>query len=265
MQMSRSKFMGRACWSGARLQTLRFLGACRTKAPDCAGLRGEERMTDFVEARRMMVEGQVRTYDVTDLRVLAAMLEVPREYFVPDEEQALAYVDQDLTVARAKDGRAPRYLLKPAVLARLIQEAEVAASDRALDVGCATGYSSAVLSKLARSVVALEEDSELASIAREKLARLGATNVTVVTGPLTAGAPSQAPFDFILLNGATEILPQTLCRQLKPGGRLACVFGRAPGRATVYRSVSGHVTGHPAFDAAAPLLPGFAKPPDFVF
>ncbi len=168
-------------------------------------------------------------------------------------------------MVNAKDGRAPRYLLKPAVLARLIQEAEVAATDRVLDVGCATGYSSAVLSKLAGSIVALEEDSHLASLAREKLARVGAANVTIVIGPLTAGAPAQAPFDVILLNGATEILPQSLCRQLKDGGRLACVFGRAPGRATVYRSVSGHVTGQPVFDAAAPLLPGFAKPPEFVF
>ena len=222
-------------------------------------------MIDFAEARRTMVEGQVRTYDVTDLRVLAAMLEVPREHFVPDEKQALAYADGDLSLVNAKDGRAPRYLLKPAVLARLIQEAEVAATDRVLDVGCATGYSSAVLSKLAGSIVALEEDSHLASLAREKLARVGATNVTIVIGPLTAGAPAQAPFDVILLNGATEIPPQSLCRQLKDGGRLACVFGRAPGRATVYQSVSGHVTGQPVFDAGAPLLPGFAKPPEFVF
>jgi protein-L-isoaspartate(D-aspartate) O-methyltransferase len=165
-------------------------------------------------------------------------------------------------VADARDGRPPRYLLKPAVLARLIQEAEVMRTDRVLDVGCATGYSSAVLSKLAASVVALEEDPRLASVCKE---RLRATNIALMTGPLTAGAPAKAPFDVILLNGATEILPQSLCRQLKDGGRLACVFGRAPGRATIYRSASGHLTGYPAFDAAAPLLPGFAKPPEFVF
>src|SRR6266536_1197116 len=202
--------------------TLRFAGPCRTKPANSVGPRRDELMIDFAEARRTMVEGQVRTYDVTDLRVLAAMLEVPREHFVPDEKQALAYADGDLSLVNAKDGRAPRYLLKPAVLARLIQEAEIAATDRVLDVGCATGYSSAVLSKLAGSIVALEEDSHLASLAREKLAGVGAANVTIV-------------------------------------------IGRAPGRATVYRSVSGHVTGQPVFDAAAPLLPGFAKPPEFVF
>ena len=222
-------------------------------------------MIDFAEARQMMVEGQVRTYDVTDLRVLAAMLEVPREHFVPEEKQALAYADRDLPVTNAVGGRTPRYLLKPAVLARLIQGAEVAETDRVLDVGCATGYSSAVLGKLAGSVVALEEDPHLAAIAKEKLAAIGATNVTFVAGPLMAGAPAQAPFDVILLNGATEIVPQNLCRQLSEGGRLAGVLGRAPGRAMIYRSASGHVTGHPAFDAAAPLLPGFAKPAEFVF
>jgi protein-L-isoaspartate(D-aspartate) O-methyltransferase len=144
-------------------------------------------MIDFAEARRMMVEGQVHTYDVTDLRILAAMLQIPREHFVPEEKQAVAYLDSDLAVA---NGRAPRYLLKPAVLARLIQEAEVASSDRVLDVGCATGYSSAILGKLAASVIALEEDSRQASIAKEKLAAIGATNVTVIAGPLPGGAPA---------------------------------------------------------------------------
>jgi protein-L-isoaspartate(D-aspartate) O-methyltransferase len=218
---------------------------------------------DFATTRHTMVEGQVRTYDVTDLRVLAAMHEVPREQFVPQDMQALAYADRDLPIAETKEGR--RYLLKPAVLARLIQDAEVASGDHVLDVGCATGYSSAVLARLAGSVIALEHDSGLAAIAKEKLAAVGVTNVTIVCGPLVAGSAAHAPFDVILLNGATEILPQALCRQLKHHGRLACVFGRAPGRATIYRAVSGHVTGQAGFDAAAPLLPGFAKPPEFVF
>ena len=112
---------------------------------------GDEFMTDFAEARQMMVEGQVHTYDVTDPRVLAAMLEVPREHFVPEDKQALAYADRDLPVTNAPGGRTPRYLLKPAVLARLIQGAEVLETDRVLDVGCASGYSSAVLAKLAGS------------------------------------------------------------------------------------------------------------------
>jgi protein-L-isoaspartate(D-aspartate) O-methyltransferase len=223
-------------------------------------------MIDFAEARRMMVEGQVRTYDVSDTRVLAALLEIPRENFVPADRQAVAYLDRDLAVVDMAAGKPRRFLLKPAVLARLIQEAEVMPTDHVLDVGCAGGYSSAVLSRLAARVVAVEEDPELANAARERLAAAGAANVTIVSGPLTAGAPSQAPFDVILLNGAAEILPQSLTRQLKDGGRLAGVFGRVPaGRATIFRAISGHLTGYPVFDAAAPMLPGFAKPAEFVF
>jgi len=226
-------------------------------------------MTDFAEARRMMVEGQVRTCDVTDLRVLAAMRDVPRERFVPADRQAVAYLDRDIEVPRQTKpgtGKGPRCLLKPAVLAKLIQSAQVDESSRVLDVGCATGYSSAVLSRLASDVVALEEDRELAALANETLAALGCRNVTVVTGALARGAPAYAPFDVILLNGSTETVPEELIRQLKDGGRLACVLGHSPmGKATVYRSASGHATGQPVFDAAAPLLPGFAKPAEFVF
>jgi protein-L-isoaspartate(D-aspartate) O-methyltransferase len=221
-------------------------------------------MIDSGEARRMMVAGQVRTNDVTDLRVQEAMLEVMRERFVPPERQALAYLDLDVPVQAGSD--APRYLLKPMVLAKLVQAAELEAGDHVLDVGCATGYSSAVLGRLVKSVVALEEDGELARAARAALADVGARNVTLSTGALVDGSPSQAPFDAILLNGATEIVPHTLLGQLKEGGRLVCVLRRGPvGKATIYRRASGHVSAHTLFDASAPLLPGFARPPEFVF
>src|SRR5262247_3875199 len=123
-------------------------------------------MTDFAAARRMMVDGQVRTSDVTDPRLQAAMLEVPRERFLPDAQAGLAYLDLDVPVMAAGEGGVPRCLLKPMVLAKLLQAAEVGADDHVLDVGCATGYSSAILVKLARSVVALEEDARLANRAR---------------------------------------------------------------------------------------------------
>jgi protein-L-isoaspartate(D-aspartate) O-methyltransferase len=223
-------------------------------------------MIDFAEARRMMVEGQVRTYDVTDLRLQTAMLEVPRERFVPRDKQEVAYLDRDIAVQQATPGGVVRYLLKPAVLARLIQAANVADDDHVLDVGCASGYSAAVLSRLAGSVVALEEDAKLARLAKVTLADLAAANVTVRTGVLAEGVADQAPFDAILLNGSTGVLPATLIRQLKDGGCLVCVRGGPPiGKATIYRSVSGHVTGQPIFDAVAPPLPGFAKPAEFVF
>jgi protein-L-isoaspartate(D-aspartate) O-methyltransferase len=191
-------------------------------------------MIDFAAARRMMVDGQVRTSDVTDLRIIAAMLELPRERFVPEGSADLAYLDLDVTVTKAPAG--------------------------------ATGYSSALLARLARSVVALEEDPALVRFAQEALAAVGAGNVTVVTGPLTQGWQPAAPYDVIFVNGATEVPPDALCRQLKDGGRLVAVVGRAPsGRAMVYRAVGADVSGWPVFDAAAPLLPGFAAPAAFVF
>ncbi len=135
-----------------------------------------------------------------------------------------------------------------------------------LDVGCASGYSSALLAQLARSVVALEEDPALARHARENLAALGVQNAAVVSGPLTEGWPLEAPYDVIVLNGATEVAPQALFHQLRDGGRLVCIKGRPPaGRAMLYRAVGGDVSGWPIFDAAAPLLPGFAAPAAFVF
>jgi protein-L-isoaspartate(D-aspartate) O-methyltransferase len=218
-------------------------------------------MVDFAQARRTMVDCQIRTSDVTDLRVIAAFLEVARERFVPAARQAIAYLDRDVPVNDA--GRA---LLKPMVLAKLVQAAGIAATDHVLDVGCATGYSSAVLGRLAARVVALEEDAALGATAGAALAASRAGNVTVVTGALSAGWPGSAPYDAILLQGATEIVPDSLLGQLKEGGRLLAVLGSGPmGKATIWRMAGTRATPQPLFDAAAPLLPGFAKAPAFVF
>lgn len=219
-------------------------------------------MTDFAAARRMMVDGQVRPSDVTDLRLIAAMLEVPRERFLPPEQAPLAYLDLDAAV----NANASRRLLKPMVLAKLIHAAEIVPTDLVLVVGSATGYSSAVLARVAGSVVALEEDANLARQASEVLSATGTAFVTPVTGPLVNGWPNQSPYDVILLNGATEIVPQALCKQLKDGGRLVCVLGSGPGsKAMLYRNAGGEISGRPIFDATAPLLPGFAKAPAFAF
>src|SRR5258708_40248977 len=148
---------------------------------------GPPTMTDFATARRMMVDGQVRTSDVTDPRIIAAMLELPRERFVPQGKADLAYLDLDLPVTQPKPGGAARCLLKPMVLTKMVQAAGLGEADHVLDVGCATGYSSALLARLAGSVIALEEDEALARLSRQNLAAVGAVNATVVTGPLTQG------------------------------------------------------------------------------
>lgn len=217
-------------------------------------------MLDMATARRMMVDGQVRTADVTNLNLIAAMLAVPRERFVPNANGDLAYLDRDVPVAPG------RVLLKPMVLAKLLQAADIRPGDRVLDLGCASGYSSAVLARLVGTVVALEQDAGLAAQAAHILAALGISNVTVHTGPLAAGWPPSAPYDVILLNGAVEVLPEALGRQLGPGGRLLCIHGSGPaGKARIYRVSEEDLSGRPLFDANAPLLPGFAAPPTFVF
>ena len=217
-------------------------------------------MFDSALARRMMVDGQVRTADVHNPELIAAMLEVPRERFVPQPLAERAYVDGELDLGRG------RTMLAPMVFAKLVQAAQLSGREHVLDVGCGLGYSSAILARLAGSVVALEEDADLARQAKAALAGSATAGVVAVQGPLGAGWPAAAPYDFILLNGATEIVPDTLGRQLKPGGRLACIFGHAPAaKATLFRPAEGHLVGRPIFDAAAVTLPGFHAAPTFVF
>jgi protein-L-isoaspartate(D-aspartate) O-methyltransferase len=151
------------------------------------------------------------------------------------------------------------------VLAHLLQAADIAEDEHVLDVGCATGYTAAVLARLAGTVVALEEDRRLAAGARQALGEV-APQVKLVEGPLQAGWPNLAPYDVIVVEGAAEVIPPALFAQLKDGGRLVTIDGVRPGaKAALYCSVKGEVSFRPLIEAAAPLLPGFAKPPAFVF
>jgi protein-L-isoaspartate(D-aspartate) O-methyltransferase len=224
-------------------------------------------MTDFRTARRAMVDGQVRTNDVTHLGLIAALLEVPREAFVPEGRAALAYLDRDVMIADAAVGAPARYLVKPVVLARLIQAAAPGPQDRVLVVGAGSGYSAAVLSRLAGAVVALEQDASLVRWARSALsAHGGGSGVTVVEGPLVGGAPGSEPYDVILIDGAVETVPDSLGAQLSPGGRLVTVVDGGPvGKATLFQSLKGALSGRVLFDATAPMLPGFSKAPAFIF
>jgi protein-L-isoaspartate(D-aspartate) O-methyltransferase len=221
-------------------------------------------MSGFSTARQKMVDGQVRPSDVTDSRIIDAMLAVPREAFVPENKRALAYLDLDLEVGEG--GSAKRYLIQPAVLAKMLQAAEIAATDRVLVVGCATGYAAAVIAQFAGQVTAIESDPALAAKAKDVLAQTGFGTVTVEAAAAADGDPAQAPFDVIVLNGATEIVPERLFAQLRDGGRLVGVFAMSqPPRATIVTRSHGDFGHRALFDAAVPVLPGLERLPAFVF
>jgi len=208
-----------------------------------------------------MVENQLRANRVTEEALVAALSELPRERFVPEALAGIAYVDEDLEVAPG------RTLLEPMVLGRLIQALEIRPADMVLDLACATGYSTAVLARLAGTVVAVEPDVALAERANETLNALSVDNAVVVAGPLEQGYAKQAPYDAVLVNGALASVPPALFEQLAEGGRLAAVIKDGPGlgRATLYRKQGGLMGHRVLFDAGTPLLPGMAREPGFVF
>ncbi|MBX9709643.1 MAG: protein-L-isoaspartate O-methyltransferase [Xanthobacteraceae bacterium] len=221
-------------------------------------------MSEMLAARQKMVDGQVRPSDVTDLRIIEAMLTVPREIFVPKELQALAYLDLDIEVGGA--GKTKAFLIKPAVLARMLQAAAIAATDKVLVAGCATGYAAAITSRLAGEVVATECDADTAAAARAALIAADARHVGVVIAQAAQGRADSGPYDVIVLDGASEIVPEDLYRQLKVGGRLVGVFAlSAPARATLVTRSSADYGSRALFDATAPVLPGLEKVPAFAF
>lgn len=210
-----------------------------------------------------MVESQVRPTDVTDTAILSAMFEIPREEFVPAEWRALAYIDEDIEIA---EGRPGRFLMQASTFAKLIQLAEIHASDLVLDVGCGSGYSTAVLAHVAGFVVALDNDQALVAEAERNLSALGCENVTVVEGPLPAGHAAQAPYDVIVVEGAIDDISPTLLEQLKDGGRLVAVIGEGnAGRATLWRKESGQISSLGVFNAAVRPLVEFRREPVFEF
>ncbi len=218
-------------------------------------------MVDFAAARWNMVESQLRTNKVTDLRLLDAFETVPRERFVPEALRGIAYIDQDVALG---DGR---FVMEPRVLARLLQAAEPGPDDMALDLGCGSGYATAILSRLAATVVALEDDAALAAAANRNLAELEIDNAVVVEGRLAEGYPKQAPYNVILLGGAVAEISAAITDQLAEGGRLVTVVSAGPGlgRATLMRRDAGVVASRVLYDAVLPMLPGFEAEPGFVF
>jgi protein-L-isoaspartate(D-aspartate) O-methyltransferase len=221
-------------------------------------------MSGFSTARQKMVDGQVRPSDVTDARIIAAMLAVPREAFVPQGRRALAYLDLDLEVSEGTSAK--RYLIKPAVTAKMLQAAEITSADSVLVVGCATGYVAALAARLAGQVTATESDPSLSAKATGVLAEIGLGSVTVKAAAAAQGDPANVPFDVIVLNGATEVTPDRLYQQLKEGGRLVGVFAMTqPPRATIVTHSHDDFGQRALFDATIPVLPGLERLPAFVF
>lgn len=223
-------------------------------------------MGNFAVQRYNMVENQVRPSDVVDRRIIRAMLDIPREMFVPEKARPLAYIDLDLRITFRGNPDRDRYLLAPSVHAKLIQGLELDEHAIVLDVGCGTGYGSAIMARLAQTVVALESDPELAEVATKTLSALSVDNVVVVVGSLPEGWPSEGPYDAILLNGAVPEVPSTLLNQLKEGGRLAAIVADGlTSKATIWQRSGPNFSPRVLFDAAARPLPGFEKQPQFVF
>jgi protein-L-isoaspartate(D-aspartate) O-methyltransferase len=223
-------------------------------------------MMDFAAARVKMVESQLRTTDVTSHSVLNAFFAVPREAFVPERLKVVAYVDNDLEISPAAAGKAARFMMQCSPLGKLLQLAAIGKEDVVLEVGAGTGYTSALLSLLAGSVVALECEEGLAAQAKATLSSLGNTNVSVVTGDLEKGHAAKAPYDLIFVNGAVEKVPDALLSQLRDNGRLVVVqgYGNAA-RATVIVRERDAFSRNVFFNASVKPLPGFAKAKEFVF
>ncbi len=223
-------------------------------------------VADFAELRRKMVDNQIRTVDVTDLSVLEAFLTVPREDFIPEDKRALSYLDSDIIVCPAQNGLPACYSMGPASLAKLLQLAAVKSSDIVLDIGANSGYCTALLSKLARSVIALENNKALSERAAKILERNQYDNVVVIHGPLEQGYAVEGPYDLIFIEGSVDFIPEGIFDQMKDTGRLVVVEGQGnSGVARIYVKQDGIIAASCAFNLAVKPLPSFLKTPDFIF
>jgi protein-L-isoaspartate(D-aspartate) O-methyltransferase len=210
-------------------------------------------MTDFSDRRVMMVDTQVRPSDVTKFPIIEAMLAIPREAYVPAAQREAAYMGENLPIGPG------RVMLEPRTLAKMLDALDIQPTDVVLDVGCGLGYSTAVIARFADAVVGVEEDEALAAAAQGVLAAQGVDNAAVIHGSLSGGAAKHGPYDAITVQGGIEVVPSGLIGQLKDGGRIACVFMEgALGIVRIGHKRDGNLSWRFAFNAGAPILPGFA-------
>ncbi|PVA11095.1 protein-L-isoaspartate O-methyltransferase [Pelagivirga sediminicola] len=215
-------------------------------------------MTDYAARRTMMVDTQIRPADVTKFPIIDAMLSVPREAFVPRALREAAYVGENVDLG---DGRV---VLEPRTLAKMLDALDIRGEELVLDIGSALGYSAAIIARMAAVVVAVEDDEALSAEAQALLTEHGADNVIVYTAPLTKGAAEHGPYDVIVVEGAVEELPAALLDQLKDGGRIACLFMEgALGAVRIGYKSAGQMTWRFAFNAGAPVIPGFERQATF--
>ncbi|MBM7069424.1 protein-L-isoaspartate O-methyltransferase [Actibacterium sp. 188UL27-1] len=216
-------------------------------------------MSVFEDRRRNMVDTQIRPSDVTKFPIIEAMLTVPRERFVPGGQEEAAYVGENLALAPG------RVVLEPRTLAKMLDSLDIQVGEVVLDVGAGLGYSTAILARLADAVVAVEDDGDMAGTAQDVLLSINADNVAVIEAPLTEGAPKHGPYDAIIVEGAVQHVPDALLDQLKDGGRIAALFSEGSlGVVKIGYKTDGSVSWRFAFNAGAPILPGFEAPRRFV-
>jgi len=215
-------------------------------------------MTDFTTRRRMMVDTQVRPSDVTKFPIIDAMLSVPRETFVPDAQREAAYAGENLDLGGG------RMMLEPRTLAKMLEELDISGDELVMDIGCGYGYSTAVTARMAQAVVGVEEDETMGAEAQALLSDVGADNAIVHAGALAEGAGEHGPYDVILVQGGIGELPQAVQSQLKDGGRIACIFmDGALGVVRIGYKSGDTINWRFAFNAGAPVLPGFEKQRSF--
>lgn len=216
---------------------------------------------DYAIARRRMIDSQVRTNDVPNLRVQEALERIPRETFLPGELRDQAYIERELAYSQG------RRMLTARDFSKLVAAADPHAGDLVLDIACGSGYSTAVLAGLSEMVVAVESNPDLAGAAQDNLSALDINNAAVIVGELKAGAPGQGPFDVIFIGAAVSQIPEGLFTQIKDGGRLATILREGGvSRGVIFTRTGGALARRVCFDAgSSAVLEGFETPKTFVF